>query len=300
MNVEFGRQRPSMLVVAISAASLSCLMLVACSKKSAKSIECFDVLAGGNSPQTRALFASRHCQGGGVTWAALLEVLARREGVVQPVLDATPGWTGSVNTLNGVMRFSIDEEGDSARFCANDSGLAKRLHAQYDRLNSNEAELSRAMSEASPLNLECLNPAGGLPALPEPVPTPVLPPHLVGQKRAATELIERTIRETPVWCFPPDGIQGVTGALHFLPDGGALHTSTRSGGEELARGSWTLPREGSGDDRVELVFKQRLAPPGRNVAGLYHFDVGPSGNLGFSYATVPPKREELIPGARCP
>jgi hypothetical protein len=65
---------------------------VACAKQTPiDQVECFDVSAGDNSEQTRAVFGSRHCQGGGVTWAALLDVLARRRGHVEPIDEVAPG-----------------------------------------------------------------------------------------------------------------------------------------------------------------------------------------------------------------
>jgi hypothetical protein len=58
-----------------------------------------------NSPSTRAVFKARHCQGGGVTWTAILYVLARRMSRVAPVFKATPQWNGDLFTLNGERRF---------------------------------------------------------------------------------------------------------------------------------------------------------------------------------------------------
>src|SRR5258705_6968150 len=110
------------------------LLFLGCPKKAAHSIECFDVTANRNSPPARAVFASRHCQGGGVTWGALLRVLARRVGTVEPVLDVAPGWTGGVYTLDGATRFSVDDEGSAARFCSDDPELVKKLREAYPRL----------------------------------------------------------------------------------------------------------------------------------------------------------------------
>ena len=101
----------------------------ACAKN--KPHACFEVAAGANSASTRAVFAERKCQGGGVTWAALLQVLADRRGQVEAVETATPGWTGAVYTLGGA-RFSLDDEGDTVQFCADDPALHYGLATQDD------------------------------------------------------------------------------------------------------------------------------------------------------------------------
>src|SRR3954463_14675969 len=101
-----------------------CLFLVACQKSAgtqersvraepssagaSQKAQCFSVTAEANSPSTRALFEAKHCQGGGVTWAALLNVLVRRRGATRAVEQPTPDWTGDVQVLSW--------KGSTARF----------------------------------------------------------------------------------------------------------------------------------------------------------------------------------------
>lgn len=152
---------------------LAVLPQVGCRKPPApERITCFDARVAQNSEQTRQVFSARRCQGGGVTWAALLDVLARRRGSVSPLDAPAPGWTGAVYTLNGQTRFSIDEEGDGARFCAGTAELSASIRRDYQRLNEDPAELRRAMSEASALAMECLEEDGSVPELPGPLPMP--------------------------------------------------------------------------------------------------------------------------------
>jgi len=120
-----------------------------------KKIECFDVTAENNSAGTRAVFEARRCQGGGVTWEAILRVLMDRRGSVEAVEDLTPGWTGAVYTLNGHTRFSLDAEGSAVQLCADDPGLVAGIRREYERLNSAGPELKRVMERASADDLEC-------------------------------------------------------------------------------------------------------------------------------------------------
>jgi hypothetical protein len=147
--------------------------MTACSKPAPR-IDCFDVATTKNSPGTRAVFAARHCQGGGVTWGPLLRVLARRQGPFAPVLEPTPGWTGAVYTMIGGANFSIDEEGDAARVCADDARLLDSLRDAYDALNGDAAALQRAMTEAPADEMECSEADGSAPQLPPmyPIATP--------------------------------------------------------------------------------------------------------------------------------
>lgn len=144
---------------------------------SARGVGCFDVTSARNSASTRSVFAARHCQGGGVTWAPILAALVARRGVVVPVREPVPGMTGDVAVLDAKTRFAIDEEGDAARFCSEDRGLLNAINGDYVRLNRDAAELRRAMSEASPLAMECLDENGKLPPLPAMNPMPVQPPQ---------------------------------------------------------------------------------------------------------------------------
>jgi len=93
-----------------------------------------------------------------VTWAAILDVLARRKGSSTPVEEISPGWTGDVRTLaweGGVTRIAIDDEGDAARFCADSQRLLDDIQREVKRLNADSGALERAMREADPEALEC-------------------------------------------------------------------------------------------------------------------------------------------------
>jgi hypothetical protein len=109
-----------------------------------------------------------------VTWAPILMVLVARRGATAPVLGPVPGMTGDVATLDGKTHFAIDEEGNAARFCSDDRGLLEAIRADYARLNRDAAELRRAMAEASPGAMECLDENGKLPPLPPLRPAPAL------------------------------------------------------------------------------------------------------------------------------
>ena len=62
------------------------------------------MLAKDNSPSTRGVFGSKHCQGGGVTWAAILDALVRRRGTSKAVEDVNDGVTAIVATLRQVSQ----------------------------------------------------------------------------------------------------------------------------------------------------------------------------------------------------
>jgi hypothetical protein len=270
------------------------LLLVAVAAGSAagspqRRIECFSATAASTSSQARARFAARHCQGGGVTWAPILEALARRHARVVAVDEATPGWTGAVFT-DGKMRFSVDDEADAARFCSDDGKLLAAVRRDYATVNANAEELRRVMAQASALEMECSSTDGSAPPLPKMNPVPTLPAREVTATREKLERLKKTIARQPAWCFPPDDFEDRKGVLRFAADG----TATLSGGDGkvVQRGVWQLPPPERGDSRVEVVMK----PAGM----LLHLDVGPTGRLGADYLD-PGKtiRQELIPGDEC-
>jgi hypothetical protein len=254
-----------------------------------KGVGCFSATSASTSVKARALFAARHCQGGGVTWAPILEALARRHVRVVPVDEPTPGWTGAVFT-NGKTRFSVDDEADAALFCSDDSKLLAAVRRDYAMVNANAEELQRVMAQASALEMECLNADGSVPPLPKMNPVPTLPANELAATREKLERLNKTIARQPAWCFPPDDFEDRRGVLRFAADG----TATVSGadGKVVQRGVWQLPAPERGDDRVEVVMK----PAGM----LLHLDVGPTGRLGANYLE-PGKtiRQELIPGDEC-
>lgn len=259
-----------------------------------RGVGCFDVSAARNSASTRSVFKARRCQGGGVTWAPILMALVARRGSIAPVLEPVPGMTGDVATLDGKERFAIDEEGDAARFCSDDRGLLDAIRADYARLNRDAAELRRAMSEVSPLDMECLDANGKPPPLPPLRPSPALLKEEAVAKRGRLAQLKALIEREPAWCFAESDPQQRGGVVRFLS--GDRVTQTRRNGELIAEGVVRWPREGSGDDRVELVFQPTRV---RGGAALLHLDVGPSGRLGETYADEHLARLDLIPGSVC-
>ena len=234
-----------------------------------KRAECFSATPANTSAQARALFAARHCQGGGVTWAPILEALARR---------------------HGETRFSVDDEADAALFCSDDAKLLAAVRRDYSMVNGSGEQLRRVMAQASALEMECNEADGTAPPLPKMNSLPTLPAAEVASTREKLERLKKTIARQPAWCFPPDDFEDRTGVLRFLADGTA--TLSGAGGKILQRGVWRLPAPESGDSRVEVVMK----PAGM----LLHLDVGPTGRLGANYLD-PGKtiRQELIPGDEC-
>src|SRR6185437_8817932 len=181
------------------------------SPRAAAPAACFEVTAADNSPKTRELFAARRCQGGGVTWAGILDVLAARQGHVEPVTAPTPGWAGAVYTLNRRTRFSIDDESGAARFCADDRQLLATMRREVARLNAAPDALTRAMGQASALALECFESDGAAPTLPPTNPLPALPPAMAAETHAAAERLKQALHEQPVWCFAADDYAKRTG-----------------------------------------------------------------------------------------
>ncbi len=126
------------------------LTLTSCSKPAPRA--CFDITTQTTSKTTREVFTRHGCQGGGVTWAGILQVLVKREGSPQPAFET--GWTGDVKAMNGGL-LAIDEEGDAARFCTNVPVLLERVRGEVDRLNADPKALEKAMAETTALELEC-------------------------------------------------------------------------------------------------------------------------------------------------
>jgi len=127
--------------------------LAGCPKKP-RHRDCFDVAVGENSRATNALFEARHCQGGGVTWAPIVRVLAGRHGRVAPVEEPIEGWNGGVYLLNGKTLFSIDDEGDAAQLCADDPELLQSMKREIHHLNTDVEALKQAMAAADPEEME--------------------------------------------------------------------------------------------------------------------------------------------------
>lgn len=98
---------------------------------------CFDVTYAMNSRGTNAVFARRHLQGGGPTWAAILETVVR--GYKPPV---------------AADRYRFDDEGDAVQVCAADAALRDAVRADYRRLNGNARALEAAIDRVPPGELE--------------------------------------------------------------------------------------------------------------------------------------------------
>jgi hypothetical protein len=278
------------------------LALPGCPKKRPPTpgpITCFDVAAAQNSAGTQRVFAARRCQGGGVTWGPILDVLAARQGRVEELEGLPPaGWTGGVSRLDGTILFSIDDEGDSARFCAASPELVATMRREVARLNDDADLLTRAMAAANALAMECLEADGTLPRLPALAPPPALPP----ENRAATHMalaqLRQALAQQPVWCFPPDDGERRAGALRFSSDGGVTWTATN--GELVGRGRWQLPAEELGDDRVEVVVKRLSGAKGPGGDALEHFNLGDSGRIGVDLIGEQKiTRSEMVPGDAC-
>lgn len=274
---------------------------IACPKRplaESHQIGCFEVKAADNGPGTRALFEKRRCQGGGVTWSALLDVIAARQGRVAPIEEPLPGWTGAVYTLNGQARFSVDDEGDAARFCSDQQALLTNVRAAVARLNADARELGRAMGQAKAFDLECLEADGTPPELPPLVPLPVPPPGALAATRTALARLKQALAQEPVWCFPSDDYAKRTGALRFRPDGSVSWMAAT--GETVGRGHWDLPREDLGDERIEVVLQRLPDAKGPGGGALEHFDLGPSGRIGFNLIGEDKiTRSEMVPGDGC-
>lgn len=122
-------------------AAITLVLLAACGKHApppaaASEPSCVDFVVGDNTPETQAVFDARQCQGGGVTWAALLHVLVARHGQIDP------------------RTYHINPEGDAAQLCASPA-LVQAIRADYEQLNHDPAELRRAMAASNARDLEC-------------------------------------------------------------------------------------------------------------------------------------------------
>jgi len=278
------------LVVAIAATS-------ACAKKK---VECFGVAAGENSAGTRAVFEARHCQGGGETWGGILETLAQRRGRVDVVPDQVEGFTGAVYMLDSRTRFSIDGEGDAVAFCTDAPALLAAMRVEYKRLNAARGDLERAMAEAKSLGieLECDETDRKPPKLSELQPPPELPAENVAATQVALDRLKRALTRQPAWCFPPDDVEKRAGVLRFSPDGGVTWTAVT--GKLVGKGRWTSPPAADGDDRIEVNVELLPGATGTGGDGLFHFDLGASGRIGYDLIGGDRiTRWEMIPGDGC-
>jgi hypothetical protein len=137
------------------------LMGTAVSTASAQGVKpsCFTVEASANSAGTTQLFKSRQCQGGGVTWSAVLHRLAAQQGRVGGALNPTPkgalGDARSIQVGGTTTWYSVDDEADAALLCAGDTVLLNAIVNHYQRLNGSPELLSREMQQIPAEQMEC-------------------------------------------------------------------------------------------------------------------------------------------------
>lgn len=275
-----------MLAIALAAAG--------CPKKRVR--DCFNIVGSNNSASTKTVFSARHCQEGGVTWAAILHVLAARRGSLFAIEAETPGWGGAVYLLNGAQ-ISIDEEGDAAQFCTDDPRLLAQLRGDVQRVNGSADELKRAMAGATAAELECNEPDGTPPKLPPLAAPPELPPETVEAARASLEKLKRALALQPAWCFPPDDPGKMKGLLRFQPDGRVM--AVEVSGQPAGQGSWKASNPERGEDGIEVILRVLPGAKGFGGAGLLHFDLGESGRIGFNYIGEEITRMDMVPGEGC-
>jgi len=241
-------------------------------------------VAANNSPSTRAVFEAKKCQGGGVTWAGLLNVLVQRRGSSRAVAEVTPGWTGDVRTLSwdgGIARFAIDDEGDTARFCADSALLVSDIQNEVKRLNTEPAELERTMKEANPLALECTPPGASISGLLKGLnPSPPVFPAEARAREEGLARMRALLAKQRTWCWGKGGARfGAKGGGFTLhPDGRVTEFGS---GPSLQVGRWHFEEDG----RIEVFL-----PSG----GLHHFDVDEKSSFGFNHTEG---RENLLPCA---
>jgi hypothetical protein len=265
--------------------------LLAASCRSAKrEVRCFDLTVGKNSATTTAVFEARQCQGGGVTWAGLLRVLVKRHGPSTVPDEPVPGWTGDVRRL-GATTFSIDEEGDAARFCADDGALVAAMRQESAALNASKAALEAAMDEADPLDLECFTGEDVLEGVRD---APAPGPAELQARREARDRLDRALRTEREWCWPQPNDFAEQGLLRFEFDGGVTQTSLDRR-TVWRTGEWHADPDG----RIEVTLEPTGRDGGSRSALLHHFDVGTSGRLGFNLLEREVRRMDLVPASAC-
>ena len=128
-------RRPS--VASVGAVVVGLALASASAPAAPKREVCFEATYAMNSRGTNAVFARRHLQGGGPTWAAILETVVR-------------GYTPAV----AADRYRFDDEGDAVLFCAGDAALRDVVRADYKRLNGDAKALERAIDRVPAGELE--------------------------------------------------------------------------------------------------------------------------------------------------
>ena len=97
---------------------------------------CFTISVDGNSRATTAMFARRHLQGGGPTWAAIMDVALK-----------------SLPKLAGVA-YDLDDEGDGVLVCTAGDSTLSVARAEYNRLNKDAKALAKMIDRVPKGRLE--------------------------------------------------------------------------------------------------------------------------------------------------
>jgi hypothetical protein len=130
--------------------------LLAAGQAQAKSDRCFNAYVGGNSRTTTAIFKRRRLQGGGPTWAAILEAQVKSYTTFireqDHYSDDMPGFGSPiiVTFRKAQTWYILDDEGDGAIFCAGDRALLEAVRADYVRLNKDSKALEQALDRLGP------------------------------------------------------------------------------------------------------------------------------------------------------
>jgi hypothetical protein len=149
--------RPRLLFTVVLGAAVS----ASCTQEPAQSGKpsCFTIEVTANSAGTTQLFNARQCQGGGVTWAAILHRLAAHQGRVGEALIPPPrgtlGYARSIQVRGVTTWYAVDDEGDAASLCTGDPALLKSIVAHYQRLNASREQLASEMQQIPAEELEC-------------------------------------------------------------------------------------------------------------------------------------------------
>jgi hypothetical protein len=121
---------------------------------------CFDLLAEANSRGTNAVFERRKLQGGGPTWAAILESVVKR---YTSFIREADGYTADMPGFGAPMIvryrktrtwYVLDDEAAGAIFCAGDKALLNAARTDYQRLNKDAKALEQAIDLVDPAALE--------------------------------------------------------------------------------------------------------------------------------------------------
>jgi hypothetical protein len=119
--------------------------------------QCFET-HGRTSAAASAVFEKRHLQGGGPTWAALLEVIVRRHADVGATwAEPSPVGFGDAHdaTFRGARTwYVIDDEAEGAVFCAGTPAFLHVVDDEVTTLNADTASLEQAIDQADPRWLE--------------------------------------------------------------------------------------------------------------------------------------------------